>query len=172
MTPQPKSQPQVPLSKTNLGKNQTSTAAAPTPAPMTPNVAGYMPPPPHMSPFMDPATYMYYQMAAAHQPYGYPFQPFGMQNPYGLQFPPGGSISGGARQLQDDQMSMHSYRYDMDNRSEKKLNLNQERQTLNTSLNNNTIKTELKDNRNSVHSGGGLLLMQSNEYKNFSYLSL
>jgi hypothetical protein len=155
---QSKSQSQAPGSKLTSTKNQASTAAAPTPAPMTPNVAGFMPSP-HMPPFMDPATYMYFQMAA-HQPYGYPFQPFGMQHPYGLPFPPGGSISGGARQLQDDQMSMHSFRYDMDNRSEKKFNLNQERQTLNNNLNNSNIKSESKDNINSLHSGG-LLLMQS-----------
>lgn len=161
MTPQPKSQPQQTAGpKPTAGKNQTTTAA-----PMTPSVSGYMPP--HM-PFMDP--YMYYQMAAAHQSYGYPFQPYGMQTPYGMPYPaPGGSLAGGVRQLQDDQMSMHSYRYDIDNRSEKKLNLSERQPTLNNSnLNSNNIKSELKDNRTSLH-GAGLLLMQSNKRKNIKY---
>lgn len=90
--------------------------------------AQFMPPP---MPYMDPAayaSYMYYQMA---NPYAFPAMnpfanPYAMsaQGPYGLSMMSSASLAGGQRQLQEDQQSMRSYNFDLDTRSEKKLNMN------------------------------------------------
>lgn len=63
-----------------------------------------------MNPYMDPATaYMYSMM----NPYAFPpFNPY-LYNPFFMQRPP-----------MDDQQSLHSYQFDFDSRSEKKLNNN------------------------------------------------
>lgn len=122
--------------KPNQQSSKPATQFQPQLGATTPGSA-YMPPP---MPFMD-YQMMLYQMA--HQPYGYhPFQ-YGMPPMPGYGLPPYGtaSVSGGQRQLQEDQLSLHSYHYDLDTRSEKKLNLNQSvrQQTL------NNFKNEPKD---------------------------
>ena len=86
--------------------------------------------------YMDPSyqSYMYYQMA---NPYAFPgmhpfSNPYAMasQGPYGMPMMGSASLAGGQRQLQEDQQSMHSLHFDLDTRSEKKLNLTNRTQSV------------------------------------------
>ncbi len=80
-----------------------------------------------MPPFMDPASaaFMYYQMQMQQPPFGYhpamynPYAPMGPMVPnFGMYG--SASLSGGQRQLQEDQQSMHSYHYEnLDQRDRK-----------------------------------------------------
>jgi hypothetical protein len=117
----------IPNSKTtpsNLGSlaQPSNKSLAANPAQTPNNQASQFAPTPFM-PYIDP--FVYYQMAAAaaaQSSYGYGMNPF--QNPYAMpgQYGPIMNI-GPARTIQDDEKSIQSFsHFDLDNRSEKKLN--------------------------------------------------
>lgn len=74
-----------------------------------------------MNPYMDPAYFFYATQAMAAAAYGMGMMPYG---PYGMPMMPPTPAFGPplstSRHLPDDQQSIQSYHYDLDNRSEKK----------------------------------------------------
>lgn len=139
------------------GNNNKASSQQQYPPPPGSVNGGFMPPP-----YMDPAAaYMYYQMAAQ-QPFGFHPMHNPFPNPYGMgPMPPYGmygsaSLSGGQRQLQEDQQSMKSFHFEaLDTRSEKPRN---------PSFSMNQIKAEAVDN--SQH--GGLLMEDPNQSQNIN----
>lgn len=107
-------------------------------------------------PFMDP--YMFYPYGPYPPPMPYAMPPYGMA-PYG---PPGGMMYG-ARHLPDDQQSIQSFHFDMDTRSEKRLNFMSNRpQSVAGGV---AFKTEPGDTKNFLNTTNVGLLTADDTYQ-------